>query len=58
MSTPEKVCNAAWHGNWQNDEGTIPDANPMHGKTFADAKAQAYARSAPVSTFNRASDPA
>jgi len=43
MSTPEKVCNAAWHGNWQNDEGTIPDANPMHGKTFADAKAQAYA---------------
>ena len=30
----------------------------MHGKTFADAKAQAYARSAPVSTFNRASDPA
>ena len=28
------------------------DADAMHGKMFADAKAQAYASSASVSTFN------
>jgi hypothetical protein len=27
-------------------------ANAMHGEMFADAKAQAYASSAPVITFN------
>ena len=40
------------HSNTIPYSNTYANPNAMHGEMFADAKAQAYASSAPVSTFN------